>query len=76
MKNFTLKKQNNYVNKCKKNKTAPALTEADFLNITSLTELINAPFMKVGHGCVIKTLLQGDMEVIDGEVVDYAGLLL
>jgi hypothetical protein len=64
-----------YVNKCKKNKTAPALTEADFLNITSLTELINAPFMKVGHGCVIKALLQGDIEVVDGEVVDRAGIL-
>jgi hypothetical protein len=45
------------------------------LNITSLKELINAPFMKVGHGCVIKALLQGDIEVVDGEVVDRAGIL-
>ena len=64
-----------YVNKCKKNKVAPTLTEDDFTNIKSLKDLINAPFMKVGHGCVIKALLQGDLEVVDGEVVDYAGLL-
>jgi hypothetical protein len=64
-----------FVNKCKKNKTVPTLTEADFLNITSMKKLINSPFMKVGHGCVIKALLQGDIEVVDGEVVDHAGIL-
>jgi hypothetical protein len=64
-----------YVNRCKKDKVSPKLTEDDFLNITSLKELINAPFMKVGHGCVIKALLQGDIEVVDGEVVDRAGIL-
>jgi hypothetical protein len=64
-----------YINKCKKNKVAPTLTEDDFTNITSLKDLINAPFMKVGHGCVIKALLQGDLEVVDGEVVDRAGIL-
>ena len=31
--------------------------------------------MKVGHGCVIKALLQGDLEVIDGEVIDNTGIL-
>ena len=65
-----------YVNKCKKDKVTPTLTEDDFLNITSLKELINARFMKVGHGCVIKALLQGDLEVVNGEVVDHAGILL
>ncbi len=64
-----------YINKCKKNKASPKLTEDDFLKIKSLKELINAPFMKVGHGCVIKALLQGDIEVVDGEVVDHAGIL-
>ena len=65
-----------YLNKCKTNKTVPTLTEADFLKITSLKELINAPFMKVGHGCAIKSLLQGDIEVVDGEVIDHAGILV
>lgn len=64
-----------YVNKCKEEKTVPTLTEDDFTNIKSFKELINAPFMKVGHGCAIKALLQGDLEVVDGEVVDHAGIL-
>ncbi len=65
-----------YASKCKKNKAAPTLTETDFLRITSLRALVNAPFMKVGHGCVIKALLQGDLEIVDGEVVDRAGILV
>ena len=65
-----------YINKCKTNKISPTLTENDFLNITSLKELINAPFMKVGHGCVIKALLQGDIEVVDGAVVEHSGILV
>ena len=64
-----------YINKCKKNKVAPTLTEDDFTNIKSLKDLINAPFMKVGHGCVIKALLQDDLEIVDGKVIDHAGIL-
>lgn len=64
-----------YVNKCKKDKVAPTLTEDDFINIKSLKGLINTPFVKVGHGCVIKALLQGDLEVVNGEVIDHAGIL-
>ena len=64
-----------YLNRCKKNQVSPTLTENDFLGIKSLKDLINAPFMKVGHGCVIKALLQGDLEIVNGEVVDHAGLL-
>ena len=64
-----------YVNRCKRNKVAPTLTEDDFTNIKSLKDLINALFMKVGHGCVIKALLQGDIEIVNGEVVDHIGLL-
>ena len=64
------------MNKCKKNKVAPTLTEDDFINIKSLKDLINAPFMKVGHGCVIKALLQGDLEIVDGEILDHAGILV
>lgn len=65
-----------YVNKCKKNKENLKYTESDFCNIKSMKDFINAPFMKVGHGMVIKALLQGDIEVIDGEVVDHTGILL
>lgn len=65
-----------YINKCKKDKVTPTLTEKDFVGIKSLKDLINAPFMKVGHGCAIKALLQGDIEIKDGEVIDRAGLLV
>ena len=68
-------KYTSYLNKCKKNKTAPTLSEDDFVKIDSMKKLINTPFMKVGHGCVIKALLQGDLEVVDGTVVDHAGIL-
>lgn len=64
-----------YLNKCKKDKAHPRLTETDFTGITSLKELINAPFMKVGHGCAIKALLQGDLEVVNDTVIDRAGIL-
>ena len=64
-----------YLNRCKKDKIIPTLTEEDFLKIRSLRDLVNSPFMKVGHGCVIKALLQGDIEVVDGEVIDHAGIL-
>lgn len=69
------KEYTTYINKCKKDKITPKLTEKEFLNIKSLKDLINAPFMKVGHGCVIKALLQGDIEVVDGSVIDHTGIL-
>ena len=70
-----LKQYEAYLNKCKKNKIAPTLTENDFTKIDSLKKLVNCSFMPVGHGCVIKALLQGDIEVVDDEVIDHAGIL-
>ena len=64
-----------YVNKCKRDHVEPRHTLDDFLEIRSLRQLVNAPFMRVGHGCVIKALLQGDIEVVDGRVIDHAGIL-
>lgn len=64
-----------YLNKCKKNKIVPTLTENDFTKIDSLKKLVNCSFMPVGHGCVIKALLQGDIEVVDDAVIDHAGIL-
>ena len=64
-----------YINQCKKNKIALTLTENDFLSIKSLKDLVNCSFIKVGHSCVIKALLQGDLEVVNNEVFDNVGLL-
>ena len=69
------KRYESYVNKCKQDKTPQTHTEADFLSIDSMKKLVDCPFMPVGHGCVIKALLQGDLEVKNGEVIDHAGIL-
>lgn len=69
------KQYESYVNKCKKEKIAPSQTETDFLNIHSMKDLVNAPFMRVGHGCVLKMLLQGDIEVKNGQVIDHEGIM-
>jgi hypothetical protein len=64
-----------HLNNRQKYGITPSLEESDFTNIKSLKELMNAPFMKVGHGCAIKALLQSDIEVVNNEVVDHAGIL-
>jgi hypothetical protein len=30
----------------------------------------------VGHAFVVKALLQGDFEVIDGKIIDHVGMLM
>ncbi|MBO5716357.1 MAG: hypothetical protein J6S23_08220 [Clostridia bacterium] len=71
-----MKKYESYVNKCKKDRVNPSLTPDDFLNIKTMKDVVNCPFMPAGHAFVIKALLQGDLEVTDsGEVIDHAGLL-
>ena len=42
---------------------------------TTIIDVVNDPTFKVGHGYVIKMLLQGDIEVVDGEVIDHIGVL-
>ncbi|MBO5077386.1 MAG: hypothetical protein J5584_07310 [Clostridia bacterium] len=68
-------KYDQYVNKCKKEKRVPVLTERDFRAVRSMKDVVNCPFMQAGHGFVIKALLQGDIEVVDGRVIDRAGIL-
>ena len=41
----------------------------------TIKDVVNNPAYKVGHGYVLKMLLEGDIEVIDGEVVDHVGVL-
>lgn len=64
-----------YINKCEKHGIVPKLTEESFSNIDSLKKAINCSYMQVGHSFVLKALLQGDIEVVNGEVVDKVGLL-
>ncbi len=66
---------NNYKKECKKNNVELKRTLDDYLNIKTLKDVFNCNFMLAGHGFVLKALLQGDLEVINGEVVDHLGVL-
>ena len=40
-----------------------------------MKDVLNCNFMLAGHGFVLKALLQGDLEVVDGKVIDNIGVL-
>ena len=69
------KRYNSYVNRCKKLGIQPTATLKDFLNIKTMKDVVNCPFIPAGHAFIIKALLQGDLEVVDGEVIDHVGML-
>ncbi len=69
------KKYESYLAACKKNKVTPTATLKDFLNIKTMNDVVNCPFIPAGHAFVVKALLQGDIEVVNGEVIDCAGIL-
>ena len=47
----------------------------DYLSINTIKDVINFTGLIAGHGVVLKLLLQGDIEVVDGKVIDHAGIL-
>lgn len=65
-----------YVLKCKKRKEPVLLTEKDFTDIKDMKSAVGFADTPVGHAFVVKALLQGDLEVVNGEVIDHSGLLL
>lgn len=69
------KRYASYINKCKENKWPIILKEEDFLNIKTIKDAVNCSFMPVGHGFAIKMLLEGDIKVVNNEVVDNNHLL-
>ena len=64
-----------YLNKCKRDGLKPTRKLIDFLNIKNMKDVCNCPFMAGGHAFVLKMLLQGDIDVVHGEVVDNCGVL-
>ena len=64
-----------YVLKCKKRKEPVLLTEKDFTNIKDMKSAIGFADTPVGHAFVVKALLQDDIKVINGEVIDPFGML-
>lgn len=63
-----------YVLKCKKEKRAIEVGEKDFTNIKDMKSAIDFAHTPVGHAFVVKALLQGDLEVVNGNVIDHLGL--
>ena len=64
-----------YVLKCKKEKLPVTLTEKDFTDIKDMKSAIDFAHMPVGHAFVVKALLQGDLKVVDNEVIDPLGMI-
>lgn len=64
-----------YINKCKKDNRIPTLTEQHFQQLDNMKDLVSCPYLPVGHSVAIKALLDGDLEVIDGKVIDHTGIL-
>lgn len=70
-----MKEYKKYEKKCKDNGIEVERTPADYLNIKTMKDVINCPFLLAGHGVVIKALLQGDLEVKNGKLIDNIGIL-
>lgn len=64
-----------YVLKCKKRKVPVTLTEKDFTDIKDMKSAIGFSHTPVGHAFVVKSLLQGDLEVVNGTVNDPLGMI-
>ena len=64
-----------YVLKCKKEKRPIVKSEKDFTDIKDMKSAVGFAHTPVGHAFVIKALLQGDLEVKDGKVIDHIGML-
>ena len=64
-----------YVNKCRKEKRPIVMSEKDFTDIKDMKSAVNFAHTPVGHAFVVKALLQGDLEVVDGKVIDHIGML-
>ena len=64
-----------YLNKCKKEKRPIVCTEKDFTDVKDMKAAVNFAYTPVGHAFVVKALLQGDLEVVNGKVIDHIGML-
>ena len=64
-----------YVAKCKKEKRPILKSEKDFTDIKDMKSAVDFAYTPVGHAFVVKALLQGDIEVVNGEVIDHIGMI-
>ena len=64
-----------YVLKCKKEKRPILMTEKDFTDIKDMRAAVDFADTPVGHAFVVKALLQEDIKVVNGKVLDNIGML-
>ena len=64
-----------YVLKCKKEKRPILKSEKDFTDIKDMKSAVGFAYTPVGHAFVVKALLQGDLGVVDGKVIDNIGMI-
>lgn len=64
-----------YVLKCKKEKRPIVVSEKDFTDIKDMKSAVDFAYTPVGHAFIIKALLQGDIEVVNGEFIDHIGMV-
>ena len=65
----------NYINKCRKNGINPTKSLKDFMGLNTMVDVVNCAFTPAGHGFIIKMLLEKDLEVKDGQIIDHIGVL-
>lgn len=66
--------RNIYNNKLKKFKELN-YDSCDFVSINCMKDAVNFPYEIVGQAFVLKMLLQNDIEVVNGEIIDHSGIL-
>ena len=60
---------------CVKEKVFSFIENFDFQKIDNIKDFISCPYLPVGHGVALKALLEEDIEVIEGKVIDHYGIL-
>lgn len=51
------------------------MSEKYFTDIKDMKSAVDFADTPVGHAFVVKALLQGDIEVVDGKVIDHIGMI-
>ena len=66
---------NQHIKRCTKKGIKPKASLKDFLNLKTMSDVISCGFTPAGHAFIIKMLLEGDLEVKNGQVIDHRGIL-
>ena len=51
------------------------VSKEEYLKLNTMKDVVNCGFTPMGHSFIIKMLLEGDIEVVNGQVIDHIGAL-